>query len=248
MALDEELDRLYRLPLGEFTQARNELAAALKKSGDQDGARRVRDLPKPSPSAWAVNQLYWTARELLDELLAASDRYRRAQQAALAGDGSDLAAAERERLRAIEEATRRIRFILAESHQAAGETLLRRITSTLEALASYGSANPSPMRGRLSGDVESPGFGAFSALAPPPEPQPSAAERLAKEIQKDEEDLAAARAGLEKAAARAKLSASAVEAAQTALERAAVEAERAACELEEARARVAELEENRRSR
>ena len=89
-SLDEGLDRLYRLPLGEFVQVRNELAAALKKSGDPDAAKRIRDLAKPSASAWAVNQLYWTARRELDELINASDRYRRAQQAALAGDGSEL--------------------------------------------------------------------------------------------------------------------------------------------------------------
>jgi hypothetical protein len=245
---DEELDRLYRLPLGEFVQARNELAAALKKSGDADAAKRVRDLPKPSASAWAVNQLYWTARPELDELIVTGDHYRRAQQAALAGDGSELSDAERERRRAIEEAIRRVRYVLAESGQTAGEPLMRRITTTLEALASYGSETPNPMRGRLSEDLESPGFGALSSLAPPPTAPPSVVELLAKEILKDEEALAEARAALSKATARAELSAAAFDAAQAALTRAADEAERAASEVEKAKALVAELEEERRSR
>jgi len=245
---DEELDRLYRLPLEEFVQARNDLAAALKKGGDPDSTKRVRDLPKPSASAWAVNQLYWTARPELDELIVIGDRYRRAQQAALAGDGSELSDAERDRRRAIDEAIRRVRYILSESSQAANEPLMRRITTTLEALASYGSENPDPMRGRLTEDVESPGFGALSSLAPPPTAPPTAAERVAKAMLQDEEALTTASDALSRATAQAELSTRALEAARAALTRAEDEAVRAACGVEEARVLVAELEEKRRSR
>ncbi len=245
---DEELDRIYQLPLGEFVQARNDLAAALKKGGDPGAAKRVRDLPKPSASAWAINQLYWTARPELDELLFIGDRYRRVQKAALAGDGSELSDAERERRRAIEEAIRRVRYILAEGGQAASEPLMRRITTTLEALASYGSENPDPMRGRLTEDVESPGFGALSSLAPPATAPPTAVERVAKVMLEDEEALATASDALARATAQAELSTRALEAARVALTRAEDEAVRAACEVEEARALVAELEEKQRSR
>lgn len=241
-SVDEELDRLFQLPLGEFVEARNHLAAALKKNGDGEAAAEVKRLAKPSASAWAVNQLYWTARPELEELIAAGDRYRSAQQAALAGNGSDLGAAERERLRAIGEAIRRIRHILAVAGQAASEPLMRRITTTLEALASHGRGNPNPMRGRLTEDMESPGFGALSSLAPPPPVPPSAAELRAKKTLEREGDLAQARAVLAKAMARADQSAAAVAAAKASLALAASEAERAASEVEEARARVTELE------
>jgi len=242
---DDEVDRLYRLPIGGFVQARNDLAAALKKSGDPDAAKRVRDVPKPSASAWVVNQLYWTARPELDELIAAGDRYRRAQQAALAGDGSELPDAERDRRRAIEEAIRRVRYILAESDQAASEPLMRRITTTLEALASYGSENPNPMRGRLTEDVVSPGFGALCSLAPL---STDIREREAKELLEEEAALVEARAALTKATKRAESAEAALDAARTAMTRAADEVERAASGVEEARALVAELEEKRRSR
>jgi hypothetical protein len=244
-ALEEELDRLYQLPLSEFVKARNEIAAALKKNGDGDAAKRVRDLAKPSPSAWAVNQLYWRARTELTGLIAAGDRVREAQRAALSGDGSRLADAEGERRRAMEAALRRIRYVLAESGQAGSDSLVQRITTTLESIASYGSANPIPMRGRLTQDLDSPGFAVLSSLAPPP---PSAEERLSKEILKDEEALSRARAALSKATARAELSAVALDEARAALTRASEEADRAASDVEEARARVAELEEIRRSR
>ncbi len=247
---DDEIDRLYQLPLEEFVKARNDLAATLKKSGDADAASRVRGLSKPSPSAWAINQLYWTARPRLDDLIAASDRYRQAQRAALAGDGSELAGAERERQRAIEGAVRQVRFILAERDRAAGEApeaMMRRVQTTLEALASYGSENANPFRGRLSEDLDAPGFGALSSLAPSDAP-PAAARREKQALKKDEEALAAARATLSKAMARAELQAAALDQAQVALTRAAEEANRAAAEVDEAKARVAQLEEALRFR
>lgn len=245
---DEEIDRLYRLPLGDFVQARNDLAAALKKGGDPEAARRVRELPKPSASAWAINQLYWTARPALSDLITASDCYRRAQQAALAGDGSELPAAERERAKAIEEALRRVRDILSKGGQAASDSLMRRVTTTLEAIASFGSDNPNPLRGRLNEDLDSPGFGALSSLAPPPTPPPSAAERLAKETREEEAALEEARALLVKATARAERSTEALDAARAALTRAEDEADLAASEVENAKTRIAELDEKRSTR
>ena len=245
-SLDEELDRLYRLPLAEFVPARNRIAADLKKSGDADGARRVRELAKPSASAWAVNQLYWRGRPQLLELIAAGDRYREAQRAALSGDGSELSDAERGRRLAIEGAVGRVRDLLGESGQTATDALLRRITTTLEALASYGSENPSPMRGRLSEDLESPGFRALTALAPPPGALPNEAERIANESQKEEETIAEAKAALSKATARAEIAAAALDAAREELRRAEEGAGLAASEMERARALVSELEGKRR--
>ena len=46
----DEVDRLYELPLEEFTAARNELA---KRLGDTS----VKELKKPTVTAWTVNQL-----------------------------------------------------------------------------------------------------------------------------------------------------------------------------------------------
>src|SRR6185503_12426637 len=67
--LESDLDALFQLPLTEFTGARNALAAQLKKSGRGDEAARVKALPKPPVSAWAVNQLYWNHREAFDRLI-----------------------------------------------------------------------------------------------------------------------------------------------------------------------------------
>ncbi len=76
-----DIDALFKLPLGEFTSARNALVAQLKKAGRHAEAGEVNALGKPSVSAWAVNQLYWRHRGLFNQLIVAGDRLRRAQAA-----------------------------------------------------------------------------------------------------------------------------------------------------------------------
>ena len=76
---ENEVDALFRLPLAEFTGARNALAAQLKKRGRGEDAARVKALGKPSIAAWAVNQLYWNHREEFDQLIASGERFHKAQ-------------------------------------------------------------------------------------------------------------------------------------------------------------------------
>ncbi len=49
--LEDGVDALFRLPLAEFTAARNTLAARLKQGGRGNEADRVKGLVKPSISA-----------------------------------------------------------------------------------------------------------------------------------------------------------------------------------------------------
>src|SRR5881396_1612806 len=83
--LEDDLDALYRLPLAEFTAARNTLAGQLKQGGRGNEAEFVKALVKPSISAWAVNQLYWKHREAFEGLIAAGKRLGTAQAWQLAG-------------------------------------------------------------------------------------------------------------------------------------------------------------------
>jgi len=79
--MEDEIDALFKLPLGEFTSARNALAARLKKAGEQATADAVKVVPKPSVAAWVVNQLYWHHRKPFDQLIEAGDRFRQVQSA-----------------------------------------------------------------------------------------------------------------------------------------------------------------------
>ena len=74
-----DIDALFQLPLGEFTAARNALAAQLKKDRRHAEASEAKALAKPSVSAWVVNQLFWRHRKLFGRLIDSGDRLRRAQ-------------------------------------------------------------------------------------------------------------------------------------------------------------------------
>src|SRR3954451_6400970 len=99
MANDEDIDRLYALPLGEFTAARNALA---KELGGEEG-KRVKGLRKPSAAAWALNQAVRREPKLLKEFLEAGAELRKAHEALMGG--GDRAA--------VDEATRRERAAAA---------------------------------------------------------------------------------------------------------------------------------------
>jgi hypothetical protein len=55
--LDAALDELYRLPPSEFVAARNALAKELRAEKRRDEAQTVTARRRPSPAAWALNQL-----------------------------------------------------------------------------------------------------------------------------------------------------------------------------------------------
>jgi hypothetical protein len=155
-----DIDALYRLPLAEFTAARNALAVRVKKAGGDADA--IKALTKPSISAWAVNQLFWRHRREFDRLMDAGERFRDAQAAQLAGKNADLRAP----LEARREALRLAASLLHDAGSPASPDMMRRVTTTLEALAVYGRHDGAPPAGRLHDDVDPPGFEALSALVP----------------------------------------------------------------------------------
>ena len=54
---DAELDELYAAKPEDFTALRTKLAAAAKKGGDADAAKRISAARKPTTAAWVVNRL-----------------------------------------------------------------------------------------------------------------------------------------------------------------------------------------------
>jgi chemotaxis protein histidine kinase CheA len=164
--VEAEIDQLYRLPLPEFTGARNTLATQLKKAGRADEADLVKGLAKPPMTAWAVNQLYWTKREAFDRLMGAGEKFRRAQASQLAGKSTDLRGPLEARRTALAELST---LAAAAVKQAGGSTTpdnMRRIMTTLEALATYGDHPDGPRPGRLADDLDPPGFETLAALVP----------------------------------------------------------------------------------
>ena len=75
VALDTEIDRLYQLPLDEFTAARNALAKEV--AGPRSRMPEIRRLvQKPPLAAWAINQVYWQARPAYHALSASAAALR----------------------------------------------------------------------------------------------------------------------------------------------------------------------------
>ena len=163
---EDDIDALFQLTPPEFVTARNALATQLKKAGQNDVARRVKALPKPSISAWTVNQLYWKHRAAFEKLLANGERFRQAQVSRLAGKGTDIHKLLNERREELSAMSRLAAQILQRSSGAAPSGVMRRITATLEALSAYGTLAGAPSAGRLVEDVDPPGFDALAALVP----------------------------------------------------------------------------------
>ncbi len=148
-----DLDRLYQLPLAEFTSARDDLA---KHAGPDRAA--IRALQKPNLPAWAVNQLYWRERRTYDALVAAAERLRAAQLAALEGRRADVPRAEAEHVGARKNALDRTRKILADAGERASAATLHALAETLDALP-----GPEPP-GRLTKPLKPAGFDALAGL------------------------------------------------------------------------------------
>jgi len=153
-ALESEIDRLYQLPLDEFTSARNELA---KTAGAE--AARVRALVKPPVAAWAVNQLYWKKRNVWDSLMAASENARRAHKAVLAGRSGDVRAAGKVHDDAAEAAVKSTLALLEEESHPVTDATKQAITTTIRSLP--GSEPP----GRLTKTVQPGGFEMLAGLS-----------------------------------------------------------------------------------
>ena len=164
--LEDDVDALFRLPLAEFIAARKTLAARLKQVGRGNEADRVKALVKPSISAWAVNQLYWKHREAFDRLIATGQRFRKAQTSGLAGKVAEMRGALDARREALSDLSDLATALLRDAGHNPTSDTMRRITTTLEAMSAYASLPDAPSPGRLTHDVDPPGFESLASLIP----------------------------------------------------------------------------------
>ena len=152
--LETDIDRLYQLPLEEFTAARNALARTA--GGD---ASHVRQLVKPSIPAWAVNQLYWKHRELYDALIEASTALRKTHKTILGGRRADLREPSRAHEEALDAALKGALALLHEAGHPATDATRQGVLTTLRALPT----NEPP--GRLTETLQPGGFEMLQGLS-----------------------------------------------------------------------------------
>ena len=159
--LEDDLNNLFKLPLNEFIAARKTLFSQLKKSGQATDAERVKSLAKPSVSAWTVNQLYWHHREPFEELLGSGQRFRKAQAS---GKIVEMRVALEARREALAHLSKLASELLSDVGQNPSLDTIRRITSTLEGVSASASLDGATL-GRLTKDVDPPGFESFASFA-----------------------------------------------------------------------------------
>lgn len=164
--LEDEVDALFKLPLAEFTGARNALASQLKKERRVDEADFVKTLSKPSVSAWAVNQLYWDHRKHFDQLVATGQRLRNVQASRVAGKLADLRGALDTRRETLSQLSDLATELLRDAGHNPSLDTIRRVTTTLEAMSAYASVSDGPRPGRLTQDVDPPGFESLASFVP----------------------------------------------------------------------------------
>jgi hypothetical protein len=163
--LEDDVDALFKLPLAEFTGARNDLAARLKREGRADDSNFVKALAKPSISAWAVNQLHWNHREAFDRLLATSQRFRQSQTSNTASM-ADLRGSLDARREALSHLSDLATVLLRDAGHNATQDTIHRIVTTLEALSAHATLSDGPTPGRLTEDVDPPSFASLASLIP----------------------------------------------------------------------------------
>ena len=175
--LDDEIRDLYQGTLAEFTAGRQALAKRLRQAGDPRQSA-VRELRKPSLSAWTVNLLFRREGRAVAALVGAGERARAAQRRV--GKGGD-AAALRDLVATIRGETERLTGrgveILTETERAPGGAIVERLRTNLQALALDPATAPVAARGWLDEDLPPPGFELLAALqvaTAPPRPAPRA--------------------------------------------------------------------------
>ncbi|HET8932488.1 MAG TPA: hypothetical protein VFN67_03565 [Polyangiales bacterium] len=162
-ALETELDALFQLPAAEMVAARNALVSRLKKAGEREAAGRVSALKRPAPAAWAINQIFFQERELLERALAEVARVRELQ-ATEGVDRQQLAAAvacHQAALQSVVDAA--LRNLAASRLPNAGPNE-RRVFATVQGWLG-GGGDEAP--GRMTRELEPTGFDGLGQLGIP---------------------------------------------------------------------------------
>jgi hypothetical protein len=229
----DEVDRLYELPLAEFTTARNALAKELKDP-------EIRQLKKPSVPAWAVNQLARRREVDMRRLIRAGEALESSQREAVGGgDQKAFERARSDERQAVRKLRSEAAALLGADGHPASDANLERIARTLHAGAATEEGRTALREGRLTEELEPRGFEAFAGVTPaPPRKRGERARarprrRADPRLQKAREEAAEARRAADEAGRAA--------------EKAQREAERARQRAERLEERAEELEQKRQS-
>jgi hypothetical protein len=240
-AAESELDRLYQLPLSEFTSARDELAKRLRAQGETERAREIKKMRKPTAAVWLVNQLARERQLDVQRLLKAGESLTKSQGKAAAGKSAQtFPEARRDEQRALAHLAKAAHGI-AES-AGIGPPAVGKATETLRAASLTAEGRELLRRGRLTEELEPPGFEALTGLESLGRPLTPAKKKAPRS-----DDLAEKRQAQKEARERLRRLRAEERELVTAARAAAREAERAEAEAGAARSRAADAQKKARA-
>jgi hypothetical protein len=155
-----DIDRLYSLPLAEFTAERDDLARQLRKEGDTDGAGAVKALKKPSVAAWAVNQVQRDRPDEVRELIDVTEELHRVyKKLSSAGARERLEEAAEMQRKLINSLVRCASQLLEAGGDAPSDATLQKVADTLRAAALDEDVREQLARGRVVKEQSAAGLG-----------------------------------------------------------------------------------------
>ena len=227
LELDQELERLYALPPSEFISARDELAKRLRAEQRREQADEVKRLRKPTVTVWLVNRLAHERELEVQRLLRAGEALAQAQVEAAGGQSEGFRQARQDEQLALERLAEAAREIAG--REGIAPAAVDRAGQTLRAASLTDEGRKLLKRGRLSEELEAPGFEALTTLAgvtprrppkkPPQKPAPrderaerrralEQAREQVRQLRAEEGEAAAAARSAEREAERAEREAS----------------------------------------
>jgi hypothetical protein len=153
--LDDIVRELYVLPPTDFVAARNELVRQARAAGSQEVAERLRQLRRPTRSAWLVNLLARDSEAM--QRLSALGRQLRDAQTGLAG--TELRNLAEQRRHLIADLLDRAQAHAAEASLRVTPTVLSEVEATLQAALVDLAGAMTIRNGRLVRPLSHSGFG-----------------------------------------------------------------------------------------
>jgi hypothetical protein len=154
---------LFRVPPEQFTAARNQLVAELRRAGNAPTAAAVAKLPRPTPVVWAINQVAHEDRAAIDRLVTVADQLRRAQ---LGRAPTEMPASAKTYREAVQALVERSVTYLKEAGRATTAATRQRLTQTLMAASTASALRELLREGQLSREEVATGFDVFGDARP----------------------------------------------------------------------------------
>ena len=127
-----------------------------KASGEADLAKSIKQLRRPTTSAWLANLLVRRRPDEIDRLLALGDDMRRAQSNL---EAKEMRALADDRRKLVTDLAKDVRILAREQEKEVNESSVQELQATLEAAVSDPAASESLRSGNLTKPLEYSGFG-----------------------------------------------------------------------------------------